>query len=97
MPTILAQRVCKVKWAQCIVIPMDSETLRAAARKNQRDKTREGISYAALLDAIWQASDEGMRPADIVRAVDLTRERIRQICDSEYRMRTLERREQVQR
>jgi hypothetical protein len=64
---------------------MDSETLRALARRNQRHKTLQDASYAALLAAVWEADDEGMRQADIVRAVGLTRERVRQICNPQYR------------
>jgi hypothetical protein len=64
---------------------MDAETLKALARTNGRDKARERTSYDALVEAIWQASDEGMRQVDIVRAVGLTRERVRQICGREYR------------
>ena len=64
---------------------MDSETLRALARRNKQDKARERGSYATLLDAIWRAHDEGWPQVEIVRAVGLTRERIRQITDPEYR------------
>jgi hypothetical protein len=66
---------------------MDADELRKRARRNQRDKTREAASYAALVDGIWAADDDGMRQADIVRAVDLTRERVRQICAPAYRAR----------
>lgn len=64
---------------------MDAETLRALGRRNKRDKERERESYAALLAGIWEAADEGMRQTDIVGAVGLTRERIRQVCDPDYR------------
>jgi hypothetical protein len=64
---------------------MEAAELTRLARQNQRDKAREETSYAALVAAIWQADDEGMRQADIVRAVGLTRERVRQICAPEYR------------
>jgi len=64
---------------------MEADTLRALARKNQRDKERERASYADLLAAIWQAADEGWRQTDIVSAVGLTRERVRQVCDPDYR------------
>jgi hypothetical protein len=64
---------------------MDAETLRALARRNRQDKARQEGSYATLLDAIWRAHDEGWQQADIVRAVELTRERIRQICKPDYR------------
>ena len=66
---------------------MDSETLRALARRNRQDKSRERASYGTLVDAIWRAHDEGWRQVDIVRAVELTRERVRQICDPDYRKR----------
>lgn len=57
------------------------------ARQNKRDKAREKRSYAALVAAIWEADDEGMPQVDIVRAVGLTRERVRQITDPDYRKR----------
>lgn len=66
---------------------MDADQLRRLARQNQRDKAREKISYAALVAAIWEAHDEKVPQVDIVRAVGLTRERVRQICDPEYRRR----------
>ena len=59
--------------------------LRALSRINKRDKERERASYALLLAAIWQAADEGWPQVEIVREVGLTRERVRQICDPEYR------------
>ena len=64
---------------------MDETGLEMLAAINKRDKTVERASYAALVAAIWEASDEGMRQVDIVRAVGLTRERVRQICDPAYR------------
>lgn len=64
---------------------MDSETLRTLARQHRRHKARETAAYAALVAAIWEAADQGMRQVDIVTAVDLTRERVRQICNPEYR------------
>lgn len=64
---------------------MDASELRTLARTNRRDKERESASYARLVAAIWRASDDGMRQTDIVREVGLTRERVRQICDPEYR------------
>lgn len=67
-------------------VPMiEPPDLRMLARRNNRDKQREAASYASLVAAIWQASDEGWRQVDIVREVGLTRERVRQICDKEYR------------
>ena len=59
--------------------------LRMLARTNKRDKERERASYARLVAAIWEAADEGWQQVDIVREVGLTRERVRQICDPEYR------------
>ncbi len=64
---------------------MDPGTLRKLARQNQRDKAREEASYDALVTAIWKACDGGMKQADIVRAVELTRERVRIICSAKYR------------
>jgi hypothetical protein len=72
---------------------MEAAELGRLARRNKRDKARETASYAALLDAIWEAHDEGIRQADICRAVLLTRERVRQICDPKYRAQVLERRQ----
>ena len=59
--------------------------LRMLARANRQAKERERTSYARLLAAIWQAADEGWKQVDIVREVGLTRERVRQILDDEYR------------
>ena len=73
---------------------MDPETLKALARANGRDKTRERQSHNALVDAIWEAADENWQQVEIVKATGLTRERIRQLCDPEYRKRALERRRQ---
>jgi len=64
---------------------IDATDLRMLARANKRDKERERLSYAHLLAAIWQASDGGMKQVDIVGAVGLTRERVRQVCDDKYR------------
>jgi len=64
---------------------MDSDTLRARARRNQRDKRRWDASYAELVAGIWEACDEGWRQKDIVHEVGLTRERVRQICHPDYR------------
>lgn len=71
---------------------MNEETLRALARANGHDKTREKRSHDALVDAIWEAADEGWQQVGIVKATGLTRERIRQLCDPRYRERALERR-----
>ena len=64
---------------------MDTEKLSKLATANRRDKERERASYIRLVAAIWEASDQGMRQVDIVKAVGLTRERVRQICDPVYR------------
>lgn len=74
---------------------MDHETLRALARSNSRATTRAEQTHEALVDAIWEAADEGMRQVDIVAAVGLTRERVRQLCDPEYRERAMERRKEA--
>ena len=71
---------------------MDEDTLRARARANSRDKAREARSHDALVDAIWEAADGGWEQVRIAKATGLTRERIRQLCDPEYRARALERR-----
>lgn len=75
---------------------MDADTLRQLARTNGRDKARERRSHDALVDAIWEAADEGWKQVDIVSATGLTRERVRQLCDPEYRERALERRKPEQ-
>lgn len=75
---------------------MDVETLRSLARTNSRDKARETQSHEALVDAIWEAADEDWAQVDIVVAVGMTRERVRQICDPKYRERALKRREEKQ-
>ena len=64
---------------------MDTEKLSKLAIANRRDKERERASYIRLVAAIWEAQDQGMRQVDIVGAVGLTRERVRQICDPAYR------------
>jgi hypothetical protein len=70
---------------------MDADQMRRLAHQNQRDKAREEASYAALVAAIWEAHDAGWRQFEIVREVGLTRERVRQICDPEYRKRRVAR------
>jgi hypothetical protein len=93
MPLLLAKTLGIVKTigiAYCLI--MDPEKLRALARANGRDKDREKRSHTALVDAIWEAADEGWQQVDIVRETGLTRERVRQICDPAYRARALERR-----
>lgn len=63
--------------------------LRTLARANNNDKARERWSHSVLVDAIWEAVDEQWKQMDIVKATGLTRERIRQICDSRYRSRAV--------
>ena len=76
---------------------MEADTLQSLARANSRDKAREKRSHDELVDAIWQAADEGITQVEIVKATGLTRERIRQLCDPEYRVRAAERRQEAQR
>ena len=71
---------------------MDRETLHALARANQSATLTHDTTHEALVDAIWEAADEGMAQVDIIAAVGLTRERIRQLCAPEYRRRALKRR-----
>ena len=87
MQTMLAQQVYVVKPVGTLysLSMIEASDLRMLARRNKRDKDREAASYAALVAAIWQASDNGWRQTDIVREVGLTRERVRQICDDKYR------------
>ena len=75
---------------------MDKETLEARARANRHAGVRHDATHEALVDAIWAAADEGMPQVDIVAAVGLTRERVRQLCDPKYRARALERRKEAQ-
>ena len=75
---------------------MDKETLRSLARSNGRATARVEQTHRALVDAIWEAADEKMAQVDIVAAVGLTRERVRQICDPEYRERAMERRKKAE-
>ena len=71
---------------------MDKGTLRSLALANKHAAMQQEETHEALVDAVWEAVDEGMAQVDIVAAVGLTRERIRQLCDSGYRERALERR-----
>jgi len=71
---------------------MDQDELRSLARASQLTAARHEKARDALIDAIWEAADQGMPQVEIVRAVGLTRERIRQLCDPEYRRRAIERR-----
>ena len=88
MPTILAYHDALVKRIGTLYGQfMDDVQLRRHARQNRRHKALEETSYAVLVAAIWQARDEGMTQADIVRAVGLTRERVRQICKPDYKPR----------
>ena len=74
---------------------MDKETLRSLARANKRAVTRQERTHEALVDAIWEAADEGMAQVEVVAAVGLTRERVRQLCDPEYRERAMKRRKEA--
>lgn len=64
---------------------MDHETLAALARADATAKARSADAHKALVRAIWEAADQGMRQVEIVKDTGLTRERVRQLCDSEYR------------
>jgi hypothetical protein len=64
---------------------VDHETLIALGRADARAKARLGDAHKALVRAIWEAADQGMQQVEIVRDTGLTRERIRQLCDSKYR------------
>lgn len=64
---------------------MDKETLRTLGRASKRARDRQQEAHEALVDAIWEAADEGMQQVEIVTAVGLTRERVRQLCDPKYR------------
>lgn len=64
---------------------MDSDTLRALGRADKRAKDRQQEAHEALVDAIWEAADQGMPQVEIVAAAGLTRERVRQLCNPEYR------------
>jgi predicted XRE-type DNA-binding protein len=66
---------------------MDHGTLRRLARANQRASKRHNLTHAAFVVAIWEATDQGMLQRDIVKAVEISRERVRQLCDGEYRNR----------
>lgn len=76
---------------------MDEQTLRSLATADRRAKARSEAAHAALVDAIWEAADAGWPQVAIVKATGLTRERIRQLCDPEYRRRALERRREQDR
>jgi hypothetical protein len=67
-----------------------SAELHELALRNYQDKQSVAASSEALVDAILEAHDEGWRQVDIVRAVELTRERVRQICDPRYRKKRTE-------
>lgn len=64
---------------------MDHETLITLGRADGRAKARSRETHKALVRAIWEAADQGMPQVEIVKDTGLTRERIRQLCDSEYR------------
>jgi hypothetical protein len=71
---------------------MDEQTLRTLAAADRRAKARAETAHTALVDAIWEAADAGWQQTRIVQASGLTRERIRQLCDREYRERAVKRR-----
>jgi hypothetical protein len=64
---------------------VDHETLTALARADGRAKARSAEAHKALVQAIWEAADQGMPQVEIVKDTGLTRERIRQLCDPAYR------------
>ena len=76
---------------------MDTDTLRSLARSNNRAVRRQEQAHAALVGAIWEAADEGMAQVDIVAAVGLTRERVRQLCHPGYREKALKRHQEAAR
>ena len=51
----------------------------------------------ALIDAIWEAADQGMPQVEIVEDTGLTRERIRQVCLPAYRAAEMKRRAERER
>jgi len=71
---------------------MNAESLRSLAQANKQAAARQEQTHTALVDAIWEAADQGMPQVEIVAAVGLTRERVRQLCDPRYRERAQERR-----
>jgi hypothetical protein len=71
---------------------MDEGTLRQRAKADKRAAAQRESVRDALIDAIWEAADEHMPQVRIVAAVGLTRERIRQLCDADYRERAMKRR-----
>jgi hypothetical protein len=73
---------------------VDENTLRTLAASDHHAKARSEEAHAALVDAIWEAADTGWPQTKIVAATGLTRERIRQLCATEYRERALKRRQQ---
>jgi hypothetical protein len=68
-----------------ILIHVDFDTLRNLARADTRAQARRDETHRVLVEAIWEAADQGMQQVEIVRAVGLTRERVRQLCSPEYR------------
>ena len=69
--------------------------MRALATEDQIAQAVREATHEALVNAIWEAADAGWPQVDIVAASGLTRERIRQICDSGYREKALERRQKA--
>jgi predicted XRE-type DNA-binding protein len=66
---------------------VDLDTLRGLARADDRAQARRDETHRALVEAIWEAADQGMPQVEIVRAVGITRERVRQLCSPDYRER----------
>ena len=72
---------------------MDRETLYCRALTVRALRADLTPAHDALVDAIWEAADEGMPQVEIVKVTGLTRERIRQLCDPRYREQAMKRRE----
>lgn len=71
---------------------MNRDTLYRRAEAVRALRTELDPAHDALVDAIWEAADEGWQQVEIVKVTGLTRERVRQICDEKYRKRAMERR-----
>ena len=98
MPLVCAKTVGIVKTVGTdYSLGMDKDSMRRLATVDQVAQAHREATHEALVNAIWEAADTGWPQVDIVAASGLTRERIRQICDSEYRERALERRKKAQR
>lgn len=73
---------------------MDRETVRVLARADQRAQARRDARRDALIDAIWEATDQDtpIPQVELAKASGFTRERLRQICDRDYRAAEMKRR-----